>query len=368
MAPPSHKAPRRPGRSGWLALVLLLVAGCASFQANRADVAQRVQGMVDAHEYSRALATIDLVKPGHPDHARLSAWRGSIAKRAQEWEAALLDETENLVRAGRWFDAEQRLEEGLQRMPDSRPLQAGKARFLARRREHLEALELDLMLARGRGLPAEIAALEEIAEITPRDETLALDIATRRRQLEQARERLVDCGKKSLEVGLSKRAVECLDLAEKIRTGDDTGVLLATLRQSQNVKQRRDIAAAQKREERDQERRIELLVEAYRGALARGELNAARRHLDELLRAQPRETWKQESARLDRRIEQRVSKGLEDGRQLYTQGDVKGARATWAAALRLDPANEELKSSIARADRVLKKLEQLSSDQQTKTN
>ena len=352
-------------RCGALLLgALALLAGCASYQANRPDVAEHVETMLSEHEYALALDTIALVKPSHPDYKRLTGWRANIEKNARAWEAEIVIDVEQMIAAGQWFNAEQQLDEGLQKLPDSVPLKQSRNRFLSKRSAYLAVINHELILARGRGLPAEIAALEKLAMVKRRDAGLQEEVTRRRTMLTEAQRGLIDCGRAALAAGRNERALECLTVAQSIGRTREIEGLLAASQKSKTVKKQQVKAAEQKREERSQARKMDELHDAYNSSVQNGDLNTARKHLNELLRLQPSAALRQESVRLDQRIKRRVDRSLEDGRNLYTQGDFQGARAIWVAALRLDPGNQELKDNIARAERVLKKLKTLSDDQQ----
>ncbi len=344
---------------------IVLLAGCVAYQANRTDVAQRVGSMLSENEYARALDTIALVKPSHPDYKRLTGWRGTIEKNARAWETEIVNDVEQMMNAGQWFNAEQQLEEGMRKLPDSAAFDQAHDRFLSRRGEHLRGVNHELMLARGRGLPAEIAALEKLALVSPRDQLLAAEVERRRTMLSDAQQHLVNCARDALAAGQTERAAECLQVAQSIGRSAEIDRLLAATQRTNTVKKKQVQAVKQKRTERDQARRVEELRVGYNRSMQNGDLNAAREQLNELIKLQPSPALRKDSVRLDQRIKRRVDRSLQDGRTLYTQGDFKGARAIWVTALRLDPANQELKDNIARAERVLKKIEKLSSDQQT---
>jgi tetratricopeptide (TPR) repeat protein len=343
---------------------LALVAGCAGYQANRPDVSQRVQTMLSENEYAAALETIALVKPSHPDYKRLAGWRETIEKKARAWEAEIIHDVEQMIDAGQWYNAEQQLDEGLRKLPQSVPLQQARGRFLGKRSKHVTVINHELTLARGRGLPAELAALEKLAAVDPSDSELQEEVERRRRMLTEAQRGLIDCGRAALAAGQTERALECLTIAQSIGRSREIDGLLAASQKTKTAEKQQVKAAVKKRVERDQARKIDELRNAYNRSLQNGDLYTARKHLDSLLRLQPSAALHQESARLDRRIQRRVERSLEDGRNLYTQGDFQSARAIWVAALRLDPGNQELKDNIARAERVLKKLKTLSDDQQ----
>lgn len=351
-------------RGALLLGALALVAGCVNYQANRPDVAERVQTMLSENEYTLALQTIELVSPSHPDYKRLTGWRETIEKNARAWEAQIIHEVDQMIQAGQWYNAEQQLDEGQRKLPESVPLQHARNRFLSKRGERLAVINHELMLARGRGLPAEIAALEKLAAVHPRDNELADEVERRRTMLSVAQRGLIDCGRGALSAGRTERGLECLTIAQSIGPSSEVDALLAASQKTKTAKKQQVKAAEQKREERDQARKLEELRGAYNKSLQNGDLNTARRHLDSLLKLQPTAALRQDSTRLDQRINRRVERSLEDGRKLYTQGDFQGARSIWVAGLRLDPGNQELKDNIARAERVLKKLKTLSDDQQ----
>ena len=62
---------------------------------------------------------------------------------------------------------------------------------------------------------------------------------------------------------------------------------------------------------------------------------------------------------LNARIKSNVTQGIELGRKLYSQGEIKQALAVWNKVRELDEDNQYLISYIKRAERVLKKLDKL---------
>lgn len=344
-------------------LIGLLLSGCATFQANRADVAERIDTLLADGNYREALNTIDLVRETHPEFRRLQTWRTTIADRAAAAEQNLMDEVEAQMRAGQWRNATTQLSEASLRLPDSARLSAARERVARQRSELTGGLQLDLLLARASGLPAEIAALDKLHEATAKGEALGAELAARRATLAATRQGLLDCGRAALEQRRSEQAITCLDAAHGVAADAESSALLKRARAKETAAEERTTATRKRTDKQRQNAQVASLQAALRDAQQRDDLGAARTHLDALLAVAPTEDLRRESGQLKARIMSRVEKGLSTGRRQYTAGDIQGARTTWVETSLLAPDNEELKSSIARAERVLKKLQTLSTDQ-----
>ena len=65
------------------------------------------------------------------------------------------------------------------------------------------------------------------------------------------------------------------------------------------------------------------------------------------------------NGQLDKAKESRIAKQLEEGASLYRRGKISEARRTWQKVLALDPQNQTAIEKVARADKVLKSIQEL---------
>jgi predicted Zn-dependent protease len=91
-----------------------------------------------------------------------------------------------------------------------------------------------------------------------------------------------------------------------------------------------------------------------------GQLTEAKRILKLILK----EDSKNKSAKnllvtVDNRLKSYIENLLAAGDRLYREGEIEGAKATWRAALSLDPSDKRARDKIERAQRVLDNLENL---------
>ena len=357
----------------------LAVSGCASYMANRPGVGQDINDWVANQEYGKALDTIALIESDHPDYKQLKSAEPRIRRQALAWEKSLVTEAQQQIQNGEWYTAEQHYLDGLRKMPKSKSIRSARDSFLTKRDAHLAALHRELILTRGKALPSELAVLKKIHAIAPGNIKQHNEIQFKQEVLEETRKALIDCGYEALRQKQEKLAEQCYSAAYAIKADSRIKTTLDKLRRPRQPtqaapKQQQTLPLAQQEKQRreDEQKRAEQvrakkfaqelneLNKAYEIALARGDLIGARSNLQQLIRKQPKNTkTKQRLTQLDARIKRQIQAGLDQGSEYYTQGEYEKAKQVWENTLRLDPNNQDLRTNIARVDKVIEKLKNL---------
>ena len=139
---------------------------------------------------------------------------------------------------------------------------------------------------------------------------------------------------------------------------------LARAEKEQLKKKAKSRRARRKKEQQFEADKARKLMDEYEDAFEANDLTKARSVLAELKAVEPKsDKVEQLEAELDGAIGKRVKRGMEESRRLYSQGKIQQALDNWRELNQLDPENEEIKAHIARAERVLAKLRELSEKQ-----
>ncbi len=155
-------------------------------------------------------------------------------------------------------------------------------------------------------------------------------------------------------------AKDCLTLALSMKRDKADQNLMEHLLQEQV--QYKELVEKQERTDRSQRLRkhIDKKLAEARQLIASGQLKDARRELKLLLKESPKnETAKQLLDDVNGTLAKYIENLLLAGDRLYRDGEIESAKATWRAALTLDPLDRRAREKIQRAQRVLDSLENL---------
>lgn len=343
-------------------LVMLVgLSGCAVLDAHAPDPEQRVEDLVDTGEYGRALAALDRHIERDPENPALLAHREDLARRAAQFEQAILIEAAGYLRVEDWARARERYQHGLSVLPDSEALQAAHDAFEVQRQHHLRALRLRLLLARAHSLIRERPLYEELYRVSPGSFRARQQYQRAEREAREMAVELTELGETALAADDPLLAVEALTLAHALSPLHES----ARNRLEEAETARRDRLETLRIEpvgeggeawtEQDQS-----LLDRYHEAFRNGDLALARQLLDGLSDRHPdNEELRRQRPVLSRAIDTRVSAGLEHGLRLYAQGRIGEALQVWRPLRALAPEHRELEAHVERAERVLRRLEAL---------
>ena len=103
----------------------------------------------------------------------------------------------------------------------------------------------------------------------------------------------------------------------------------------------------------------------FRQAKANLDYTSARYNIEILLDLDPHDkTYIKLKKQLETDINNHLKNDIQQGKLLYSKGNISEALETWESLLQIDPGNDELISLIARAKKVTRKIEKLEQSQQ----
>lgn len=362
-------------------LVLLcatILSGCAYVQSFRGDLSGQIDRWMEQHEYGKIIETVDHVSPSRSEYKELAAKRDEAVKRAREYEKSVISHARALTRANDWYKASRLYEAALEKVPQSKPLNKAYADFLRQREAYLAELNRRILLSKGNRLRIEVPAQKEILRVDPDDYEARRRYRELDRDAVETAEALTRCAETSIRAADYTLAKRCAKLANELRPSEESEALLALATRRLNrvyamrkpksqpkpkpakARKKAPKAAAAAAPGANKASQADLM-QAYLRAWEENDLEAARGYMQRL-RAKDKDSpkLKKLEAELNASIAVRVKQGIGFGRELYSDGQIQPALDEWRELLKLDPDNKELQDHIARAERVLEKIEKLS--------
>lgn len=352
-----------------LSLVALLFSACASFPTDTERLA-RVEQLVERQEFAKAEKLLANIEPTDPQYQDLLIRRRALRPLIVQFEENLLRQLNRLKEADRWPTAEATLREALDKLPDSEALQLAQKRLYADREERLEQIEREMALLHGQLLAAKAPLVRQAEQVNPGSVKTRWRAFQHDREAAQLARELLACGEKAMNDARYDLAQSCLDMAATLTDDEEVASQVARLEKQREEEKARAAARQQEQRQAEQSARlarqreqVKTLKARYRSLFDAGWWMAAKEILGQLRHEVPDDpdvaTWTSE---LQSVIQKQVSRSIERGQALYTEGQLHDALAVWRSAARLDPENTVLQAHIARVERFIHKLERLDED------
>jgi hypothetical protein len=155
-------------------------------------------------------------------------------------------------------------------------------------------------------------------------------------------------------------AKDCLTLALSLKRDKADQNLMEHLLQEQ-VEYKKEVEKQEKASRAHQsKKRVDKKLAEARQLIESGQLKDARRELKLLIKESPKnEAAKKMLDDVNSTLAKYIDNLLQAGDRLYRDGEIESAKATWRAALTLDPTDQRAREKIQRAQRVLDSLENL---------
>jgi tetratricopeptide (TPR) repeat protein len=343
----------------WILLSIAL-SGCAELHLVRPGMTEQVDTWLVEKEYGKVLEYIEILPSSHSNYAAFQARLPEIRRLAANFEEEIVSRGEELTVQEQWQDALEVYETGLAKLPNSATIEAALAGFLATRAARLEGLRTEVLLAKGDWLTRDTPLQREIARVDPHDPQAHRRLNEKSREVEKAAGELYSCGQQALARGEHDLALRCLKLAHTLTPTREIGTALARTKVAVAVQMAKRHGENQRNSQAGEASAIRHIVDAYEKAYANGDLLQARKHVSKLSSLEPEDTAiKRMEADLEAAIAFKIKRGIETGRTLYSRGQIQPAVDAWSELVPLEPDNEELNAHIARANRILDKLDKL---------
>ena len=336
-----------------LVLITGLLPGCAMLPQPAEPEDTRLSTALEEYTSAKSTGT----------HDADSAAREQLARARLSYIEAALDASAQQQRAGEWFQAQQVLDEALKQAPDSQQLSDARAQVESELAARLRSNDCRLGAARARYLADKAELLVLRAPLESKDYLQEWKSTHEHEELDQLAELLRDCANAALDDHQLSVAEETLAAATRINGEDFVAAERQRLEQLQKPKPvtKPATAPAPKRPAVDsQQQRIRKLRIALQSAMTRGDLREAKQRIAELRQL---EGDTPQLLELDKAVSGAIAAYItethERANAFYREQQIEAARDLWQKILELDPEDLQARANLERAERVLKKLEEL---------
>ncbi len=265
--------------------------------------------------------------------------------------------------AGELFQAQKVLAEALKHAPDSEQLSAARADNEAELALRLRDNDCRLGAARARYIAEKFRLLEQRTLLESKDYLQDWKSSRERTELEQLAPQLRDCALVALEEKNLALAEESITAAAWIKGVDYVSSERARLDQlrKQDTAGKPAITQPAKRSTQDTtQQRIRKTRIALQSAMTRGDLRQAKTRIEDLRKLEGDTAQLIElNQAVDDAINAYISMTNDQATALYREQKIEPARDLWQKILELDPDNAQARANLERAERVLKKLQEL---------
>ncbi|MCG7897290.1 MAG: tetratricopeptide repeat protein [Candidatus Thiodiazotropha lotti] len=221
-----------------------------------------------------------------------------------------------------------------------------------------EELNDQLLISNTSALKNQLPILVKLTKSSDNPQYLQL-LEQTQAQLQSMRLALSDCGWRHYKRN-NALAKDCLSIALSLKLDEsDQNLMDHLLKEQSKNKQALEKKEKSARQKRWKEKLDKRLAEANR-LLESGQLRDAKHALQKILKDVPKNSRASEMlAKVNRQLQRYIDNLLSAGDRLYRDGEIESAKATWRAALALDPQDLRAREKIQRAQRVLNNLENL---------
>jgi tetratricopeptide (TPR) repeat protein len=348
--------------------MMAVLTGCAPLMSEWGTRNEQIERWVAQNQYGKAIRALDWKAKQDPaTQTRLE----TVRSLASAYDKKLADEAQRQQKQGDWKRAFAMVDEGLANYPAGPYLQQTRKLLRDRQAQRLRELNAELLTAKAHWLLRSRAAYVEMALVDSENLGATWQAEQIRKQVEQTAASMSALGTQALSEGDLDRAERYLELADRLQFSENTTRALAQLaqlryrkelkefKQEQRAKAEKTKQQQREKEKQRQQEAVKLTAEMHQ-ALQQADLPKARDALAQLntIDHQNPDLIELEHA-LDQAIAAKVVELIEKGDAFYSHGQIDGAKRIWESALPLQPKNEQLRSRIDRAQRVLEKLREL---------
>lgn len=341
-----------------LVALLTLIIGCQVIPGeSQPQQIDELDALRSLQEYDQALARARQLKHyfNTPTHKKQLQ---DIRSEADAYDQEQASKVQAKILEQDWDGAYRLLKVSLGKYSEGEKLQAAEREFINRHSTDWRELYARMLIAKADWLLQTEKLQLSINSAQTKNGSPGGKLAPHERK--SIAKQLYDFGKLAYEEGNLELANDLYTMSDKLDPSLDTGRAKAQLDQLRYQRVQREQKVLQLRaiEQRQQRvKKLSLTIEEY---LRTGDLIAARNWLAKL-RAADRESKQYEALRkqLTEKLDARIQVMLSRGNTLYSNNRFEESILVWKSALELDPKNSKIQANISRAERVIKRLNEL---------
>ena len=281
-----------------------------------------------------------------------------LSSRLAKFEQYIIAASSKLEQQQEWYAAERVYLQALQCMPQSDLLRTVVQQFSERRAFNEMIVRTELAMHQGEQLLKDADAYQRLQQVKGRSLLTWLELNRYQGLRIKSAKALQGYMQDAMQRQDYYLAHRGLTIAQHLYGDEKNSVIEQNLIIANRHLQKTNRQLAKRTGKKYQHAR---LVSHFQNALQAGNLMSAQRNFQQLQRQYPHyEKLLLFQVQLQAKLNVQVSIAIEQGKDLYSEGKVDQALDVWRQAKKLDPRNVELLASIARGERVLANLHNLS--------
>jgi len=332
------------------AVVFIFFGGCASFGTLSAE--SDYDTLIKNQEYEKALQHIELETIHAGETAESKDRKKQVKQLIRDFEKETVLKASKEEDAGNLANALEILGAALKKVPSNQRLNEIYKSVEAERDIRLTRTEHRLLLAQARYLLEK----KELSMEKNRVQGSRFFDWWKRQQTEsnlpKISQQLLECGEQAMQRQEMKLAGECLLVSKDNDDNKKVQDLLEKWRKAQDT----HLSAQQNNSQQQRLNDIKKLRAALQISLAESDFAGAQTSITSL------QEMNGMTPELEQLIDEKVQHLLNQGNRLYRSGEIKDAAEIWHNVLLLTPNNAEAAAHLERAEKILKRIQELSKE------
>jgi tetratricopeptide (TPR) repeat protein len=354
-----------------IGVLLFLATGCAVLAPAEKGYTPKNQEILDKlvseQRYHKAGQYLERMALGENNKNYISQ-RRRLVRLTHELEKEVSKKATARIDLGDYAGAIDIVSGALKKVPENEIIMALDRNIRKERDRRLATTERNLLLSRAEYLLSQLEWHEEQALLDHPSLSSRWRMSSIKSSLDALHPDLINCGKEAIGTRHNNIAERCLHIAAMVKKSKVIDRLLDQVNTNGNGQSLVPLSEAKKTRPASATAPPFLNMEArLKEEIEKGELVKAYATLTELSRFPGKEEQiNRYRQQLDSNKKARIAELLQQGASLYRIGNIVEARSKWQEVLKLDPENHAANEKIARADKVLNKLQHLKDLQQKK--
>jgi tetratricopeptide (TPR) repeat protein len=335
----------------WIATVLMVFAasGCTYVQNSSSTSLVKIEQLIEQKRYGQAQAILSQIPETEPDYSVVVDLQKRARTQASAYEKLTLKEGKELERRREWHLAMQRYQLGLKNLLHSAKISAAQEALQNKIDTRVAEVEFDLLMARGEWLIRQLSYQTQLSRLLPEHWLAGFRQDGVKRDARHVAEELGSFGRRAMEQDNFSLADQIFQLSLQLHPDAE----IEATRKALGTRKRQAVA----KDEKDTRKG---LSNSLQRAMTEERLGEASRLANQIeAQGKLNDQELEIIQKLGQIIHQQVNENIELGVAHYSQGNYLHAISAWQEVLALEPNNSEATAHIARAERVLKKLERL---------
>ncbi len=318
---------------------------------------ERINDWIADEQFGRALTSLEHIPANTQNFSAYVSKRKEVKLLSRKYEQHVLNQIENQKDSASKISL---LDRALEKYPRSAVLQERHRILLEKHLRRIRKLDAEALLVRAKQLYNKLPLHEQDVRESVINLSAQFRLQNMRGEIADMHNRLIAMAGLLLDDDELRLANRCLSQARQFPADQISTDKLKALQAKTNNRLKYIATNKIKRLTRKKRIRRKELQNNIRKAITNNKLITAGKLLDDLGKLMPDDPdYLKLKSQHRERVSIIVKKKVTQGNSLYRQEKIYQAKEVWEEALRLDPNNTTLQTSILRAEHVLDKLKNL---------